>query len=148
METGRAVMFFLNSCKACSQAIEIPVLSDFDGDVLYQTEDMKHFAIVDLYQNPAMDLISQILHTRGKLEYKNWGIAQRILCDVAEPIGNQRYIEDGKRCPLCGAKLTAWSDDVKVGMRHLPSPQWNRFMALDPTERERMVESMIDEYWQ
>ncbi|MFN6114851.1 MAG: hypothetical protein ACK46C_03125 [Flavobacteriales bacterium] len=144
MEAGRDIMHFRNTCSHCCNDVEIPILSDFAyGEILFQSADARSFAIVDLINNSVFDEVLQALEKRAISESVRAEIAQPMLCDLSDEINGQPYSTIYPRCPLCGQKMSFWSDEHRVGMRHLPAPQWSGFTENSPERRMVILDSLI-----
>jgi hypothetical protein len=147
MEAGRDVMHFQNTCSNCCNDVVLPILGDFAfGEILFQSTDARAFAIVDLIGNKVFDEVCQALDRQSIIGDVRADIAQPILCDLSDEFNGLRYSMDYPRCPLCGHKLSSWSDEHRVGMCHLPFPQWTAFMKNSPECRMEILDRLITKY--
>jgi hypothetical protein len=148
MASRREIAFFTQTCTSCFNDIEIPVLGDFSsyGETLSQTPDGKQFALVDLLDNPAFDLILNALEGHALDQRTRAYIAQSILCSVSDPVHGTRYSIEYPRCPLCGRMLQSWSDEHFSSRQRIDSPTWAAFLTLGEQDRTQLIDHLVGQW--
>ena len=139
-----SVRFFVNTCPSCINDVAIPLLGDFAyGTLVFQTDDGKRFAFAEVIAEEAWDTVARICESEFGLDPKRLSpeltIFQHVAIRCADTLGGKNYTTHFPLCPLCGARISSYGDNVTAHDGRIPFATWHNFMALTAKQRNDLV---------